>query len=144
MKWPISSTIGNGNQVIVGTGVDIVDISRVQAMLDKYQDRFVERVFTENESAYAFSGVLAAERLAGRFAVKEAVLKALGTGKSQGILWRDIETVRSPSGKPEVLLHGQATLWLERIGGDTVHASISHDGGRAVAFIIIERKGNHS
>ncbi len=130
--------------MIVGTGVDIVDISRVKELLDRYPDRFVERVFTDGESAYAFSGVLAAERLAGRFAVKEAVMKALGTGKSQGILWRDVETVRAPSGKPEVRLHGQASRWLESIGGDTVHASITHDGGRAVAFVIIERKGNQT
>jgi holo-[acyl-carrier protein] synthase len=129
--------------VIVGTGIDIVDISRIRQMLDRYPDRFVERVFTDGESAYAFSSSLkTAERLAGRFAVKEAVMKAFGTGKSQGILWRDIETVRSPGGKPEVRLHGQAAAWLARIGGNTVHASIAHDGGRAVAYVIIERKGN--
>lgn len=127
--------------MIVGTGIDIVEISRVQALLDRYASRFIERVFTPSEAAYALSGVLAAERLAGRFAVKEAVLKALGTGKSQGILWRDVETVRAPSGKPETRLHGQAKAWLERVGGTTVHVSITHDGGRAVAFVIIERRG---
>ncbi|HEY5996097.1 MAG TPA: holo-ACP synthase [Candidatus Deferrimicrobiaceae bacterium] len=127
--------------MIVGTGIDIVDISRIEKMLERHPGRFVERVFTEAESAYAFSGVLAAERLAGRFAVKEAVMKALGTGKSQGILWRDVETVRVPGGKPEVRLYGQAHRWLERVGGDTVHASITHDGGRAVAFVIIENRG---
>ena len=127
--------------MIVGTGIDIVDISRVERLLERHPDRFVERVFTEAESAYAFSGVLAAERLAGRFAVKEAVMKALGTGKSQGILWRDVETVRSPSGKPEVRLHGAALDRLRRIGGEAVHVSITHDGGRAVAFVIIESMG---
>lgn len=127
--------------MIVGTGIDIVDISRIEKLLERHPERFVERVFTDSESAYAFSGVLAAERLAGRFAVKEAVMKALGTGKSQGILWRDVETVRAPSGKPEVRLHGQALHWLHRVGGDSVHASITHDGGRAVAFVIIENRG---
>jgi holo-[acyl-carrier protein] synthase len=130
--------------LILGTGIDIVDISRVARMLDRHGDRFVERVFTDAESAYAFTGVLAAERLAGRFAVKEAVMKALGTGKSQGILWRDVETVRLPSGKPEVRLHGAAARMLDRIGGGAVHVTITHDGGRAVAFVIIEHRGNPS
>jgi holo-[acyl-carrier protein] synthase len=130
--------------MIVGTGIDIVEISRVRSMLDRYGDRFVERVFTESESGYAFSSaILSAERFAGRFAVKEAVLKALGTGKSQGILWRDVETVRAPSGKPEVRLHGEAASWLARIGGDRVHATITHDGGKAVAFVVIESRGNN-
>ena len=127
--------------MIVGTGIDIVDISRIARLLSLHGDRFVERVFTPAEAAYAFSGVLAAERLAGRFAVKEAVMKALGTGKSQGILWRDVETVRTPSGKPEARLHGQALRFLERTGADAVHVTITHDGGRAVAFVIIERRG---
>jgi holo-[acyl-carrier protein] synthase len=82
-----------------------------------------------------------AERLAGRFAVKEAFLKALGTGKSQGILWRDVETVRGPMGKPVVRLHGQAVRWMRYRGGGTVHVSITHDGGKAVAFVILEKGG---
>ncbi|HEY3490760.1 MAG TPA: holo-ACP synthase [Candidatus Deferrimicrobiaceae bacterium] len=127
--------------MIVGTGIDIVEISRIEQLLGRYPERFVSRVFTDAEAQYAFSGVLASERLAGRFAVKEAVMKAFGTGKSQGILWRDVETIRTPSGKPEVRLHGQALKWLEKIGADTIHVSITHDGGRAVAFVIIERKG---
>ena len=127
--------------MILGTGIDIVDISRVEKLLQRHADRFVERVFTEAESSYAFSGVLAAERLAGRFAVKEAVMKALGTGKSNGILWRDVETVRLPSGKPEVRLHGAARRIFERAGGSALHVTITHDGGRAVAFVIIESGG---
>ena len=127
--------------MIAGIGVDIVDIARIQALLDRYGERFLRRVYTEAETAYAMGGANAAERLAGRFAVKEAVMKALGTGKSLGILWRDVETVRGPSGKPVVRLWGQAVKWAKMRGGGPVHASITHDGGKAVAFVILEKAG---
>ena len=127
--------------MIAGIGVDMVDIARIQALLDRYGDRFLRRVFTEKESAYAMSGARAAERLAGRFAVKEAVMKALATGKSQGILWRDIETLRGRFGKPEVHLHGQAVRWARMRECGAVHVSITHDGGKAVAFVILEKAG---
>ena len=125
--------------MIVGIGVDIVDIARIQGLLDRYGDRFLRRVYTEKETVYAMSGANRAERLAGRFAVKEAVMKALGIGKSQGILWRDAETVRGRSGKPEVHLHGQAVKWAKLRGGGAVHVSITHDGGKAVAFVILKK-----
>src|SRR5512141_1929636 len=127
--------------MIAGIGVDIVDIARIQSLLDRYRERFLGRVYTEEETAYAMRGANAAERLAGRFAVKEAVLKALGTGKTQGILWRDVETVRGRFGKPEVHLHGQAVKWAKMRGGDAVHVSITHDGGKAMAIVILEKAG---
>ena len=127
--------------MIAGIGVDIVDIARIQALLDRYGDRFLRRVYTEAETAYAMRGANKAERLAGRFAVKEALMKALGTGKSQGILWKDVETVRGRSGKPAVHLHGQAVKWAKLRGGGAVHVSITHDGGKAVAFVILEKAG---
>lgn len=127
--------------MIVGIGVDIVDIARIQALLDRYGERFLRRVYTEAETAYAMRGANKGERLAGRFAVKEAVMKALGTGKSQGILWKDVETVRGRAGKPEVHLHGQAVKWAKLRGGGAVHVSITHDGGKAVAFVILEKAG---
>ena len=127
--------------MIAGIGVDIVDIARIQAMLDRYGERFLARVYTEAETAYAMGGANRAERLAGRFAVKEAVMKALGTGKSQGILWRDVETLRGHLGKPEVRLHGQAANWATLRGFGAAHVSITHDGGKAVAFVILEKAG---
>jgi holo-[acyl-carrier protein] synthase len=127
--------------MIAGIGVDIVDVARIQALLDRYGERFLRRVYTEVETAYAMGGGNRAERLAGRFAVKEAMMKALGTGKSQGILWRDVETLRARSGKPEVRLHGQAVRWAKLRGGGAVHVSITHDGGKAVAFVILEKAG---
>jgi holo-[acyl-carrier protein] synthase len=124
--------------MIVGIGVDIVEVGRVKELLARYRDRFVRRVFTEAEARYAGRSVREAERLAGRFAAKEAVLKAFGTGKSHGILWRDVETVRGAMGKPEVRLYGKALNYMNQLGGNRIHVSITHDGGKAVAFVIIE------
>ena len=107
-------------------------------LLTRYRNRFVRRVFTDAEAGYAGGSVREAERLAGRFAVKEAVLKAFGTGKSQGMLWRDVETVRGPLGRPEVILHGKALKYMKKMNGNRIHVSIAHDGGKAVAFVIIE------
>lgn len=126
---------------ILGIGVDIVDISRVERLVARYDARFLSRVFTENESRYAMGSANSAERLAGRFAVKEAVLKALGTGKSGGILWHDVETLPGPAGKPVVRLHGQAVRRAKWKGGGPIHVSISHDGGKAIAFVILEKSG---
>ncbi len=127
--------------MIAGIGIDIVDIGRVEALLARYGERFTRRVFTDAEVSYARGSVKPAERLAGRFAVKEAVLKAFGTGKSQGILWRDVETVRGPRGKPEVTLHGNAVNHMKKLNGSVIHVTITHDGGKAVGFVIIETAG---
>ena len=124
--------------MIVGIGVDIVEVERVKDLLTRYRDRFVRRVFTDAEARYARGSVREAERLAGRFAVKEAVLKAFGTGKSQGMLWQDVETVRGPMGKPEVILYGKALKHMKNMNGNRIHVGITHDGGKAVAFVIIE------
>ena len=124
--------------MIVGIGVDIVDVARVEGLLARYRDRFVRRCFTDAEAGYARKSVREAERLAGRFAVKEAVLKAFGTGKSQGILWRDVETIRGAMGKPEVILYGNALEYMKKLNGKSIFVSITHDGGKAVAFVIIE------
>ncbi len=130
--------------MIVGIGVDIVDVKRIKELLSRYRNRFVQRVFTDPEAGYAAGSTREAERLAGRFAVKEAVMKAFGTGKSQGILWRDVETVRGPMGKPEVRLYGNADKYMKKIKGKTIFASITHDGGKAVAFVVITGSGEGS
>ncbi|MCL2103374.1 MAG: holo-ACP synthase [Syntrophorhabdaceae bacterium] len=125
---------------IVGIGVDIVEISRVKTILERHGEHFLSRVFTEAETRYSMNSANAAEKLAADFAVKEAVLKALDVGKSSGITWKDIETVRSSSGKPVVRLYNQAMRRLEGKNGGAIHVSISHDGGKAIAFTIVERK----
>lgn len=127
--------------MIVGIGVDIVEVGRVKDLLERYRDRFVRRVFTDEEAGYAKRSVREAERLAGRFAVKEAVMKAFGTGKSKGILWRDVETVRGAMGRPEVKLYGNAYKYMNKLNGGRIHVSITHDGGKAMAFVIIESGG---
>jgi holo-[acyl-carrier protein] synthase len=124
--------------MIAGIGVDIVDVARIATLLERYGRRFLLRVFTDSERQYAMQGANPAERLAGRFAVKEAVMKAIGTGKTQGILWRDVETVRGVMGRPVVRLHGNAVRWMRWRGGDALHVSITHDGGKAVAFVVLE------
>jgi len=128
--------------MIAGIGVDVVEVERVGKLLDRYGERFTGRVFTDAETAYALRSARPAERLAGRFAVKEAVMKAFGTGKSQGILWRDVETVRGPLGRPEVTLHGNAIKQLKMLKVNMIHVTISHDGGKAMAFVIIEKERN--
>jgi len=127
--------------MIVGVGIDMVDVARIEGLLRRYGARFVGRVFTETEARYALRSVRAAERLAGRFAVKEAVLKALGTGVTPRIRWKDVETVPGLLGRPQVRLYGGASLRMEELGGASVHVSLSHDGGRAVAVVVIERGG---
>ncbi len=127
--------------MIVGIGIDIVDVERVKKILERYRDRFIPRVFTDAEARYAGRSVREAERFAGRFAVKEAVLKAFGTGKSQGILWKDVETVRGAMGRPEVMLYGNAKKYMNKLNGKKIHVSITHDAGKAVAFVIIEAGG---
>ena len=126
---------------IIGIGVDIVEISRMKSILEQHGERFISRVFTENEKEYSMSTANAAERFAGRFAAKEAVIKALGVGKNTGITWHDIETVRVASGKPSVRLRNHALLYLKQKGGsgNAIHLSIAHDGGKAIAFVVMER-----
>jgi holo-[acyl-carrier protein] synthase len=127
--------------MIAGIGVDIVDVARIQGMLDRHGEHFINRVYTEGEIAYAMSGANKAERFAGRFAAKEAVLKALGIGLSQGVRWKDVETRVGRFGKPEIHLHGEAVKWAKWRNGDQVHVTITHDGGKAVAFVIFEKTG---
>ncbi len=125
--------------MIVGVGVDTVPVERIKRLVEKYRERFVNRIFTQAEIEYAFrSKRRMAERLAGRFAVKEAVMKVLGTGKSQGILWKDVETLRGSRGRPEVVLRGAAKKAAEDMGIARIHVSITHDGGMAIAFVIAE------
>jgi holo-[acyl-carrier protein] synthase len=121
--------------MIVGVGVDLVRIDRIGRLLDRYGERFGRKVFTPTE--WTESGGRASH-LAGRFAVKEAVLKALGTGLSGGIAWHDVETLSRESGAPEVRTSGIVRSLLERKGPVFIWASISHERENAVAMVILE------
>ena len=121
------------------TGVDIIEIPRIQQVLDRYGQRFLERVFTPDEIAYCRGR---APNLAGRFAAKEATMKALGTG-IRGIPWKDIEVVRGRGQAPRILLHRKAKARAERLGLTDLALSLSHSREFAVASVVGQsEKGN--
>jgi len=113
-------------------GVDIVELARIERAVQRYGDRFLSRVYTEAELAYCRGDVA---RLAARWAAKEAMSKALGTGW-RGIEWRELEVVREPSGQPTVALHGRAKAIAESLGLTRWALSLSHSGEYAVAFVL--------
>ncbi len=124
--------------MIIGTGIDIVEISRIRQAVDRHGERFLRRVFTAGEREYCLARRHPERHLAGRFAVKEAALKALGTGVSRGIFWRDVETSRHASGKPAVEFHNVAGETVLALGATSVHVSISHTDHHAIALVILE------
>ena len=125
---------------IVGHGIDIVPIERIESMLDSHGDTFIERCFTVREQEHANrGGVQLATRYAGRFAVKEAAMKTLGTGLSGGIRWVDVETIAADNGRPELIVTGVARTIAEELGIGIWHVSISHAGGLAIASVIGSR-----
>ncbi len=121
---------------IVGHGIDLVETARIARMLEEHGDRFLHRCFTETERAYCGQGVRGIESLAGRFAVKEAVFKALGTGWRGGIAWTDAEVIRKPSGEPMLMLHGKCRDLAAERGIDQWWISISHVKTHAMASAI--------
>ena len=116
------------------TGVDIIEIPRVRQVLERYGERFLERVYTSGEIAYCRGRP---PNLAARFAAKEATMKALGTGV-RGVGWKDIEVVRQESGAPSIRLHGRAERRAERLGVREISLSLSHSEDYAVAFVVIQ------
>lgn len=121
---------------ILGHGVDIVEVARVGRLLDDHAERFIERCFTPSEVGHAGDGPRRLEHLAGRFAAKEAVLKALATGLTQGIAWTDIEVVPEGSGAPTVRLSGMAARIASDRGISRIWLSISHISTHAVASAV--------
>ncbi len=126
---------------IRGIGVDIVDIARVQAVLDRSGKRFIDRVFTEGEIAYCTARALAVQHFAARFAAKEAVLKALGTGWGKGVGWKDVEVWNDSDGVPHVTLRGKALEIFGQEGGGRILLSISHTRQIAIAQVIWMQAG---
>jgi holo-[acyl-carrier protein] synthase len=124
---------------IAGIGVDMIEISRVRELIEQRGDSFIKRTFTEEEIAYCGRFRNAAEHYAGRFAVKEAVFKALGTGWSQGVSWLQVETVCAESGAPEVRLSGRAAERAAAQGMRRAHVSISHTRDNAIAYVVLEK-----
>lgn len=125
--------------MIVGTGIDLAEVPRIAEAIRRFGDRFLRRIFTEGEIRYCESKANRVERYAARFAAKEAAMKALGTGWSRGVRWRDIEVKREPGGRPSLVFHGRAAEVAAKLGSTNVALSISHTVDQAVAHVILER-----
>ena len=124
--------------MIIGTGIDMVEIGRIQQSLDRYGRRFLDRVYTPAEQAYCMGKRKAAESLAARFAAKEAGAKALGTGISRGVNWLEIEVTREPGGRPTLRFHGRAAAVAEHMGIARSALSLTHTGDLAMASVLLE------
>ncbi len=121
---------------IVAHGIDLVDFPRIEEMLKQHGGRFLNKVFTTAEQAYAQANKSGTEKLAGRFAAKEAVLKLLGTGWRGKIAWTDIEIVNNPSGQPEVALCGEVKKIADKLGIKHISVSITHTANFAIASAV--------
>jgi holo-[acyl-carrier protein] synthase len=121
---------------IIGLGLDATDIERIAATIERYGDRFLSRIFTTEEIAYCTRRHDPAIHFAGRFAAKEAAMKALGTGHSHGVLWRDVEVVRH-GGPPQLQLHGGAARRFEKMGGKQSLVTITHSDDLALAQVLV-------
>ena len=121
---------------IIGLGLDITDIDRIAATIARYGDRFLRRVFTDGEIAYCNRRRVPAMHFAGRFAAKEAAMKALGTGHTQHVLWRDVEVVRH-GGPPQLAFHGGAGHRFAKVGAQSSLLTITHSDTVALAEVLL-------
>ena len=121
---------------IIGLGFDATDIPRVAELYERYGDRFLRRVFTDGEIAYCTRRRNPVPHLAGRFAAKEAAMKALGTGHSRGVLWKDVEVFRQ-GGPPQLRLHGAAASRAHRMGVEKSLLTITHSETMAMAQVLL-------
>ena len=124
--------------MIISVGTDIIEISRVQRAIETRGDRFLNRIFTEQEIAYCEGRASRFASYAARLAAKEAAMKALGTGWGKGVQWRDVEMLREGEGAPCLRLFGTARQIFEDNGARTAHLSVSHSEDLAIAFVIFE------
>jgi len=124
--------------MIIGTGIDIAEVPRIRAAIVRFGARFLARIYTEAEIRYCQSKANREERFAARFAAKEAAMKALGTGWSHGVRWRDCEVARMPGGRPTLKFHGRAGEIAARLGVQNVSLSLTHTADQAMAQVILE------
>ncbi len=124
--------------MIVGTGIDIAEVPRIAAAIERFGERFLRRVFTDAEIRYCDSKANRAERYAARFAAKEAALKAIGTGWKRGVAWTDVEVRREPGGRPTIAFTGKAAEFAARLGVKRAALSLSHTQESAIASVILE------
>ncbi|MEK6325780.1 MAG: holo-ACP synthase [Acidobacteriota bacterium] len=124
--------------MIVAIGIDLVEIARIEEVFARRGDRFRARVFTEGEVSYCEQRASKLASYAARFAAKEAAMKALGTGWSDGVGWRDVEVVSGPSGAPMIRLHRRALERMREIGATRALVSLTHSGSLAIAQVVLE------
>jgi holo-[acyl-carrier protein] synthase len=124
--------------VIVGLGIDIAEVARVKAAIERHGETFLRRVYTAKEQEYCERFKNKYERYAGRFAAKEAAMKALGTGWSRGVRWVDVEVVREKGGRPTMKLAGEAAKVADRLNVKNIVLSITHTADQAFAQVIFE------
>ena len=124
--------------MIVGSGVDLAEVPRIRASIERYGARFIQRIYTPAEIAYVERKANKYERYAARFAAKEAGMKAIGTGWRRGVRWRDFEVANLPSGKPTLKLSGVAAQFAERLGVRNIALSMTHTAETAFAQVILE------
>ena len=124
--------------MIVGSGIDLVEIGRIRHSMDRYGSRFLDRVYTGAEQAYCLRKRNSAESFAARFAAKEAGAKALGTGIRNGVSWLEIEVVREAGGRPAIQFHGRAAQVAARLGVARAALSITHTADLAMASVVLE------
>jgi holo-[acyl-carrier protein] synthase len=124
--------------MILGIGVDLCEVDRIEAAIARHGERFLARIYTPAERAYCESKTNRTERFAGRFAAKEAAMKALGTGWRRGVAWRDFEVARAASGQPVIVLHGVAREIADKQGVKRALVSITHVKSMAMAQVVME------
>ena len=124
--------------MILGTGVDLAEVDRIRAAIGRYGRRFIERIYTPAEIAYVERKANRFERYAGRFAAKEAGMKAIGTGWKQGVRWQDFEVANLPSGRPTLKLHGEAERIARQLGVKLISLSITHTAELGMAHVTLE------
>lgn len=126
--------------MILGTGIDIIEVERIRASFAKFGERFLRRILRPGEIEYCLTHKDPAPHLAARFAAKEAISKAFGTGIGGQLGWQDMEIGRKPSGEPFVMLHDGGAALLASRGATKVHVSLSHTEGHAAAVAILEKE----
>jgi holo-[acyl-carrier protein] synthase len=124
--------------MILGTGIDIAEVPRIRESIERFGDRFLRRIFTDGEIRYCEQRASRCESYAARFAAKEAGMKALGTGWSRGVRWRDIEVVRPKGQRPTIQFHGEAAAIAARLGTRNIALSLTHTSEQALAHVILE------
>jgi holo-[acyl-carrier protein] synthase len=124
--------------MLIGTGVDLIEIERIAKSIERYGVRFLHRVYTQDEIAYCQCKRSSAESFAARFAAKEAGAKALGTGISRGVTWSELEVKREPGGRPSLALSGRAALLAKELGVKKIALSLTHTGTTAMAMVVME------